>query len=514
MMRAMLRLESALMLIIAMAGSACSKEQQPTSTAPTTTPVQTEAVLPSLALPAAVPAEAAGVLVVRSTESLYATYATLDILGPGDPTDVKAMRAEVDEFLRSRLGMTLTTADRATVFFTAKEGIAVVLQGVEGTPRGTPAGEVGGVGLLEVDGLTLAEHDGQVVLGQRPAVALALASATGQRTALRDSTRPLLDAVMRHSEGVKLAAAIDVAALPPELRREAEALGVEQAALSYGDQGIRVAAYGDPNTLARVRELVMSMLEQRAVEAERAHEQALRGGAEWSALSAIAAHYQWKQAHARLVPTLEGRRLSLHLPIQLDDPMVLASFAGMATAIAVPAFTKYMRRSKTAEARVGVAQMFDGVAEFFSEERLRTGEVKLKKGAPKTVHRCPSDGRLVGQAGPTPPLSLRCAEGPEGKCVPVRGTPSGPGEYSIDLWLEDPVWREIDFVQEQPHAFHYGFRWANGDTSNGFGNCMFTAQAFGDLDDDGLFSTYERAGAADEYGLNAAAGLYIDQEIE
>jgi hypothetical protein len=43
---------------------------------------------------------------------------------------------------------------------------------------------------------------------------------------------------------------------------------------------------------------------------------------------------------------------------------------------------------------------------------------------------------------------------------------------------------------------------------------QFTAQAFGDLDDDGLFSTFERAGAADENGINAAAGLYIDQEIE
>jgi hypothetical protein len=29
-----------------------------------------------------------------------------------------------------------------------------------------------------------------------------------------------------------------------------------------------------------------------------------------------------------------------------------------------------------------------------------------------------------------------------------------------------------------------------------------------------VYSTYERAGAADEYGVNAAAGLYIHQDVE
>ena len=38
--------------------------------------------------------------------------------------------------------------------------------------------------------------------------------------------------------------------------------------------------------------------------------------------------------------------------------------------------------------------------------------------------------------------------------------------------------------------------------------------AFGDLGGDGVCSTYERAGAADEFGVNAATGLYIDNELE
>jgi hypothetical protein len=43
---------------------------------------------------------------------------------------------------------------------------------------------------------------------------------------------------------------------------------------------------------------------------------------------------------------------------------------------------------------------------------------------------------------------------------------------------------------------------------------VVAVQAFGDLDDDGVFSTFERAGAADEIGINAAAGLYVDRELE
>jgi hypothetical protein len=507
------RLALASILCAASVGFACSKEQQqPPIIAPASEPARAEARLPAVTLSAAIPVEAAGVVVVRTSESLYAALAPFELLGKGDASNAKAMRAEIDELSTARLGVTLTTADRATAFFTLEHGFAVVLQGAEGNPRGKSAGEIAGVTLYEVDGLTVAMHQGELVLGERAAVALAIGAATGGHASLRASDRSLADALVRHSEGSSIVAAIDVAGLPPEVRREADALGVEQAMLSYGDEGIRVAVYGPPDTLARLRDDVTRMLDQVSERAKIDREQALRSDEVWASLSVVFAYHQWQQVRAAVVPTLEGRRLGLHVPIRIDDPTVLAAFAGMTAAIAVPAFTKYMRRSKTSEARVGVAKMFDGAAAFFNEEHLRTGAVKPARGGSKMVHRCPSDDRLLGEAGPTPPLTLRCAEGPGGKCVPVKGPPKGPGEYSIDLWLDDPVWRELGFVQDQPHAFHYGFRWANDP--RGFGTCMFTAQAFGDLDDDGLFSTYERAGAADENGINAAAGLYIDQEIE
>lgn len=179
-------------------------------------------------------------------------------------------------------------------------------------------------------------------------------------------------------------------------------------------------------------------------------------------------------------------------------------------------FTKYQLRSKTSEARVQLAKMFDGASSYFHTEHVSRDQV-LAIGGGEAIddtapHQCPNDGSLKGSAGITPPLSVKCSEGPGGRCVPVDGEPKGPGQYSMDAWTENKVWNSLNFMVEQGHYFHYDFRWENDPT--GYGGCQFTAQAFGDLDDDGVFSTFERSGAADQNGVNAAAGLYIDQELE
>lgn len=176
-------------------------------------------------------------------------------------------------------------------------------------------------------------------------------------------------------------------------------------------------------------------------------------------------------------------------------------------------FIKYQRRSKTAEARVQLAKMFDANSAYFNEEHVSRGDVAvLGGGGAIAPHQCPNNDSLEGSAGITPPLSVNCNEGPGGRCVPVAGKPTGPGEYSMDAWTNNPVWSALNFQHEQGHYFHYDFRWKN--ENNGFGACQFTAQAFGDLDDDQVFSTFERSGAADKNGVEGAAGLYIDQEIE
>ena len=162
---------------------------------------------------------------------------------------------------------------------------------------------------------------------------------------------------------------------------------------------------------------------------------------------------------------------------------------GIFAAIAIPAFTKYMRRSKTSEARVNLAKMFDSVSNYYSEHG-----------------KCPVYDGAQGQAGVTPPLSENCNEGEGGRC---QAGGAGQAVYAQTDWTANPAWSALGFEVRGQHYFHYDFQWTEKD-----GGCQFTAQAFGDLDDDGVFSTFERSGAADINGVNGAAGLYIDKEVE
>ena len=199
----------------------------------------------------------------------------------------------------------------------------------------------------------------------------------------------------------------------------------------------------------------------------------------------------------------------------LIELMIVVAILGILAAIAVPALTKYMRRSKTSEARVQIAKMFDAASAYFNEEHVERGNVAvIGSGAGISIqapHRCPypTGSPTGGQANPTPAFAIDCNDGPGGRCVPGGAQTGG---YPMTDWTDNNVWNGLNFQQEQAHYFHYNFIAANGAT--GFGRCQFTSQAFGDLDDDLTYSTYERTGAADQNGVNAAAGLYIDQEVE
>lgn len=202
----------------------------------------------------------------------------------------------------------------------------------------------------------------------------------------------------------------------------------------------------------------------------------------------------------------------------LIELMIVVAILGILAAIAVPALSRYLRRSKTSEARVQLAKMFDAASAYFSEEHVERGEVELIGGGGGITdispHRCPHQStQPIGatEAALTPDLGTDCNLGPGARCVPAAGG-GGPGYYPMAQWTNNPVWSGLNFQMEQAHFFHYNFVASNSGT--GHGSCQFSAQAFGDLDDDALFSTYERSGAADEHGVNAAAGLYIHQEIE
>ena len=222
---------------------------------------------------------------------------------------------------------------------------------------------------------------------------------------------------------------------------------------------------------------------------------------------------------------IDINRLKKSKGFTLIELMIVVAIIGILAAIAIPALTKYMRKARTSEAKAQIAKMFDATSAFFNEEHVNRGATDLLGGTGKVTDRAPHlcpycDGGKhcagdpsAGQAVTTPgPKTLDCNTGPGARCVPVPGG-GGAGYYDMGRWTDNNVWNGLNFQQEQGHYFHYNFVYAN--TTTGFGACQFTAQAFGDLDGDTtIFSTYERSGAADQNGVNAAVGLFVENEVE
>ncbi len=193
---------------------------------------------------------------------------------------------------------------------------------------------------------------------------------------------------------------------------------------------------------------------------------------------------------------------------QLELLLVLA-ILGILAVLAVGELRTLSRRSKTEEAVRGLADMFNGVAAHFNEQRPDYGAPGLPP------HRCPHapDQPLSGEQAPTPSLALRCADGPGGRCTPRQGA-DGPGTYDLTEWTQSPVWQGMNFRHTGGHRFHYSYSYSNIATPDGHGACEFTVRATADLDGDGVWSVYERGGFAERTGVNADAGLRIVQPLE
>jgi hypothetical protein len=133
--------------------------------------------------------------------------------------------------------------------------------------------------------------------------------------------------------------------------------------------------------------------------------------------------------------------------------MVPAAGVGMVAAIAVPAFTDYMRKSKQSEASLQLHRL----------ERNLEVAAMADGGFPK------------GKIGLTPSTSC-CESG--GKC-------SDPAAW------QDPMWKSLDFAIEEPHMYRYAYE-SDGKT--------FTATAVTDLDCDGVEVSYKLTGTLDAQG--------------
>lgn len=149
----------------------------------------------------------------------------------------------------------------------------------------------------------------------------------------------------------------------------------------------------------------------------------------------------------------------------------------------VPGFRQRVRLSRTNEAVDRLAELYRRTQTYWAGQQV--GPVAPTRS---TLHTLP------------PPAPLTPATIPAGTAQ----------QDAPNTWSSSPTWNALEFRFEQPHYFAYQF-----DSSGEGASAAFTARAHGDLDGNGLSSTFERAARADgALILRSHNGLWIDRPTE
>ncbi len=170
----------------------------------------------------------------------------------------------------------------------------------------------------------------------------------------------------------------------------------------------------------------------------------------------------------------------------LIELMIVVAIIGLLAAVAIPAFEKSVRRSKTSEATVNLRRIYDGAVTSYQSEQVDRAGQGLPPKFPLTVD-------------PTPGEDACCQATDRGQC------PSNSEAFV------KPTWQQLQFSVDDPHYYWYTF------VSEGEGaGAKFSARASGNLNCDATFSTFERIGFVDliSGSIQGGSGVYTVNPLD
>ncbi len=162
----------------------------------------------------------------------------------------------------------------------------------------------------------------------------------------------------------------------------------------------------------------------------------------------------------------------------LIELMIVVAIIGILAAVAIPAFIKYIRKSKTVEAAEALDKIKVGAREYYVVDHWSSGGTLVAKQFPNSV-------------------------------TSVPGTPCCDKCLNASSQWDDNGWDSLKFGLTEPHYYNYDFN--SGGATN---SAKYTAVAIGDLDCDTTYSTFEIRGSVDSEGAVVTVGPIITNEIE
>ena len=157
----------------------------------------------------------------------------------------------------------------------------------------------------------------------------------------------------------------------------------------------------------------------------------------------------------------------------LVELMIVVVILGILAAVAIPAFSRYIKRSKTTEVAGNIAKIYQGEVTYYSASAERGSGTAAFVAAAATPTASPTQNKYPANAA---------------------------------LWATNTNWSAIGFGLDGAHYYQYSA--LSTDTAVGF-----TAQAQGNIDGAGALSTFQRQGVQAN-GEIQGTNMAITSELE
>lgn len=168
--------------------------------------------------------------------------------------------------------------------------------------------------------------------------------------------------------------------------------------------------------------------------------------------------------------------------------MIVVVIIGILSAVAIPAFINYVKRSKTTEAQTNIKALFLGAATYYQDEHWDRGVVGVGNGVAAGT-KCTVAGESSGNTPNT-------------------------GKTAVDFAVL-PSFVALSFAIADPIYYQYNVVSADQCENPPNNLALYSFQAIGDLDGDGTTSLFEMtAGSSDGNELYRSPGVYRERPLE